>query len=75
MSKVAIFTNENDRVVLRHFKPHNLSKSRQEEAALIIEREDIPEPDTPDGHKAIMYVKDGKIEYEYEEQPERDDED
>ena len=74
MSKVAIFTNENDRVVLRHFKPHDLSKSRQEEASLITEREDIPEPDTPDGHKAVMYVKDGKIEYKYEEQPERDDE-
>ena len=75
MSKVAIFTNENDRVVLRHFKPHNLSKSRKEEASLIIEREDIPKPDTPDGHKDVMYVKDGKIEYEYEEQPERDGED
>ena len=74
MGKVAIFTNENDRVVLRHFKPHNLGKSRQEEASLIIEREYIPEPDTPDGHKAVMYVKGGKIEYEYEEQPERDDE-
>jgi PAS domain-containing protein len=66
-NKTAIFTDENGRVVLRHRQPESLSDIRRAEAALITNTADIPEPPAlEENYVAIMYVRNGAIEYESE---------
>lgn len=67
MSKTAIFTDENGRVALKHRNPESLSDTRRNEAALILNTDDIPEPPTlEENYVAIMYVRNGAVEYETE---------
>ena len=64
-NKTAIFTDETGRVILLHRNPESFSDSRRGEAALIVNTADIPvAPEQPENHVAVMYVRDGAVEYE-----------
>lgn len=62
--KTAFFTGPGGRVELEHHQIDQLPKSQLDEADLVMERKDIPEPPDPDdGYKIVTYIENGQIVY------------
>ena len=60
---IAIFTDQNNRVILRHYRPEQLSAARLSEAALQVESEPAPPDYDPETQRADLYVVDGTLEW------------
>lgn len=76
--KTAIFTNEDGKVTLFHYRPEKLSKEKRKKAALIVDEKvkrptEAPDDKSLETHRPVAKVKDGELVWEWVERPDKSD--